>query len=1230
MVSLTSTSSTNQQSSDVQLEAGFMLLQGNLLEDLRDLLSSWLTSHSLRPLENETILVQSNGIAQWLKMALARDEGGCGIAAAIDVDLPGRFLWQVYRSIFANLPKISPYDKAPLTWRLYRLLGDWAQLENKLHQLGEDSSHLEPLAGFLQQDTNPRRLHQLAANLADLYDQYQVYRADWLTAWEKKNNCLITAKGEEIPLEEANLWQAIIWRLLIAEIQADPQLPISDEANPWARASRATIHQAVIAECAKFNLAKRPAQLPRRVVVFGISSLPRQTLDLLHAIAPFTQILVFATNPSQHYWGNLVEGKDLLRREYKRLSERKINPDLNPEDLHIAGNPLLASWGKQGRDYLHLLDEEDAPDTYRHLFTSLDIYRSPLDSSGLEKNSQQTASLLNQLQDDIFELRSLEERQSLASQVDPETDSSLQFITAHSAQREVEILHDQLLHTFSQALAQGEPLAPRDILVMVPDINQYAPFIQAVFGRYSNKYIDQAEARDARFLPFHIADQSQRKQNTLLIALEKLLKLPTSRFTVSELLDLLDTPALRVRYGLAEADLPKLKEWIVGANIRWGLNAEQREQLGLPAQEQNTWLFGLRRLLLGFASGSAAWQGIEPHNEVAGLEAALLGPLAQLLDDLTKTLKQLQQEQTPYAWLTCIEELVARFFVETSKADSQALMSLEAQLENLADVWFYAGIENQQHLDVKQQENFATVPQLALEVIAEEVLSQLDQPNLTQKFLGGAINFATLMPMRAIPFQQIWLLGMNDGDYPRSVRPADFDLMAKDYRPGDRSRREDDRYLFLEALLAARKKLVISWVGRSQRDNSPRPPSVLVGQLRDYLAAGWQLAATSSQAEVELEEKDLLAALTQEHPLQAFSPRYFLQAAENNRLFTYAKEWQPLAHKQQPLEIIHQKETLPPWLPEGSINLSQLRQFLTCPTEALYQQRLKIYNPRQAEVANEVESFSFSGLEAWQIKDILIEQTFKLDLADYPQQLNKSLEQLTRQGVFIEGALGQLTSKEVSQELAELFEIWQEKTSNFRPLASPLTGSFSVVLAAEKLNLELQANKLFSRATANNTEFIQLLVQASNLVESRASYRWRNLVYPWLQHLVAQILTEQPTATYVLSPKGKVIFTGLELAEAQEQLTQLITFWWEGMQAPLPVALNLAMGWLGKQPTDETEQAAALLAAERGYKEDSQYASYFAHHFPSFADLAETAEFTHLIQAIYLPFYQAVKAAKKL
>ena len=326
------------------LSPGFMVVHGNRLDELRSLVVSWMRRYPLAPLENEIALVQSNGIAQWLKLALAEDPqaddmGGCGIAAAIDVQLPGSFMWQLYRMVLGRdeIPPKSLLDKAPLTWRLMRLLPELI-----------DQPHFEPLQRFLTQDTDLRKRYQLAERLADLFDQYQVYRADWLEDWAAGRHQLRNGRGESKPLNPANCWQAELWRALLLDV-----------GEAGMAESRAGVHQRFIERIN--SLEQAPPGLPPRVIVFGISSLPAQALEALAGLARFSQVLLCVHNPCRHHWSDIVADKDLLRNEYKRQARKTGMPvTIDPQTLHQHAHPLLAAWGKQGRDYISLLDSYDS------------------------------------------------------------------------------------------------------------------------------------------------------------------------------------------------------------------------------------------------------------------------------------------------------------------------------------------------------------------------------------------------------------------------------------------------------------------------------------------------------------------------------------------------------------------------------------------------------------------------------------------------------------------------------------------------------------------------------------------------------------------------------------------------------------------------------------------------------------------------------------------------------
>jgi exodeoxyribonuclease V gamma subunit len=576
------------------LAAGLLLIHGNHPEELRDLLVSWMRRHPLTPLESETILVQSSGMAQWLRLALAQDvgngTGGCGIAAGLDLSLPSSFLWDAYRAVLGadEVPEESPFDEARLVWRLMRLLP----------QLLEQQAY-GPLRRFLAEDADLRKRFQLAAALADLYDQYQVYRADWLAAWERGEDVLVRTGGQREPLSEAQRWQACLWRALVQDVAREGQEVSKTQG-------RSAVHEMFLERVKAWPTEDpRPAGLPRRVTVFGISALPRQSLEVLHALSKWVQVLVCVHNPCQHHWADIVPNKHLLRAQSNRQRRRDGMPlELAEDELHLHAHALLAAWGRQGRDYIGLLDEYDSEDArtryqpwFEEIRQRIDLFSSP----GKE-------CLLNQLQDDILELRPLHETRAYWPAVESE-DESIRFHVAHSAQREVEVLHDRLLDAFNK----DETLRPQDVIVMVPDVDTYAPHIRAVFGLL--------DGDDPRHIPFRIADLGRRRNDPLVDALARLLELPRGRLAASDVLGLLEVSALRRRFGIADEALPLLQRWIQGANVRWGLHAEHRASLDLPkTATAHTWLFGLRRMLLGYAVGATSpdWHDIEPFDEIGG------------------------------------------------------------------------------------------------------------------------------------------------------------------------------------------------------------------------------------------------------------------------------------------------------------------------------------------------------------------------------------------------------------------------------------------------------------------------------------------------------------------------------------------------------------------------------------------------------------------------------------
>ncbi|MBK5355427.1 exodeoxyribonuclease V subunit gamma [Pseudomonas sp. TH41] len=1145
------------------LKPGFMIIHSNRLDDLRALAVSWMQRYPLAPLENEVVLVHSNGIAQWLKLALAEDTqaGGCGIAAALDVQLPASFLWQAYRSVLGadSTPENSPLDKTPLNWRLMRLLP---------HLLAKPN--FQSLQRFLEQDDDLRKRHQLAERLADLFDQYQVYRADWLEDWAAGRDQLRQINGAPRPLNADNLWQAELWRELLADV-----------GEGALEQSRAGVHKRFISRLQVVGQA--PVGLPRRVVVFGISSMPAQVLEALAMLSRFSQVLLCVHNPCRHHWIDIVPDKDLLVHQYKRQQHKVSGSVSGTDPLHQQSQPLLAAWGKQGRDYINLLDSYDDPSSYRHLFDDVNGGRIDLFSE------EDAPTLLAQLQDDILELRPLGESRENWAPVLPESDRSIRFHVAHSAQREVEILHDQLLARFSA----NPELSPRDVIIMVPDINAYAPHIEAVFG--------QVPYQDPRYIPFTLADQGQRGREPLLIALEHLLKLPQSRFAVSDILDLLDVPALRARFGVAEADLPILHRWIEGSGIRWGLDGAQRESLDMPAGlEQNTWRFGLRRMLLGYAAGKGpALDGIEPYDEVSGLEAALAGPLLTLLDHLEIARIDLQQPAPPKLWVERLQSLLKVFFLPVDEADEL----LVNQLLRLLEDW----------LKTCDQAQFdEPVP---LSVVHETWLVGMDQGGLSQRFLAGAVNFCTLMPMRAIPFKVVCLLGMNDGDYPRQQSHVDFDLMRHDYRPGDRSRREDDRYLLLEAVLSAREQLYVSWVGRNIRDNSERVPSVLIGQLRDHLSAGWRLNGNPDDS------RALNKALTLDHPLQPFSPSYFAHLPGPDGLFTYSHEWREVHAVADDAQATIE---LTPLQQDIALSLRQLSGFLRDPVAAFFQQRLKVHFDSDELTSRDEEPFELDALENWQHQDALSQALKRWVEEKYqPEQtiteLDHHVQRLQREGKLPLAGFGSLSAAKLSDPLPDLLARYHARLQEWSQLEPG-----QVEMKCEPTDTSPGFTDWLGGMRRNAQGQLAYVQLDSKKLCTDDSYRWHNLVRPWVRHLALQLGAE-PCTTILVSLNGDVVFPALEKSTAQEHLQTLLQLWGEGMCQPLPVGCKTAFAWLTKANGDEAKALEEARGAfEGGYMSTGEVESSAAlrRAYSDFDALCADGRFTVFAERLYGPLFR--------
>lgn len=1094
---------------------GFMVLHGNRLEDLRDVLTQFVRSQPLPPLVPEVILVQSNGMKHWLEMALA-DDAALGICAATHMELPGTYLWHIYRQVLGSeaVPVHMPFDKASLLWRLMRLLPALVNA-NPLYA---------PLARYLVGDENGMRLYQLSQQIADVFDGYQSYRADWLSDWVAGKDVLRDASGATVPLDAVHGWQAQLWR----DIRADVGVAMED-------ASRAGVHARFMSQLAARiqhrTLAGLPlAGLPARIVVFGISSLSMQTVEALALLGQATQVLMLVQNPCQYFWGDVV-----------------------------GGHPLLASWGKQGRDYLHLLDGFDRRPDYASRFQRVDVFVDPL--SMADKPTQ-----LAQMQSAILHMEPLPETPWALAQ----GDASVTVVSTHSALREVEVLHDRLWDWF-----EADPqLHAREVMVMVPDIESFAPHIHAVFGRFGSGH--------PRHIPYSVADTSVR-QTPLVKALEQLLRLPNARITLVEWTTLLEVEEVRTRFDLSPADVVQLQQWLSNAGVRWGLDASHRMHWGVPEQEgidQNTWAFGLRRLLLGYAVGDGQlWGTTLSQAGIGSLDAELVSRLLRWVDAVQCTLIGLRGDKTPDQWCVALSDLVERFFLAGDDAQEDAISRLLEPLEQWQKACEEAGLQ-------------AALP---LEIVSAHWLSQLSSSSLQQRFFGGGVQFGTLMPMRSIPFKRICLLGMNDGDYPRPSAARDFDLMAQSWRVGDRSRREDDRYLLLEAILSARQGLYISWQSHRATDNAEQPPSVLIAQLLDYLNAAWS-APRAAQLQ----------------PLQPYSKAYFQQGTGFS---TFDDAWARVHHADATADVplAPQADAVSRQVPKA-LGLDDVRRLLRQPVEVFFRGRLGVQFDALPDVQQELEPFALQGLERYQVGQSL------LQAADSAT----ALQALPFSGQLPMAAFGTAEASKLARELS----VVQERAAPWRAQYPCQAHTLTIALELDGTVLTGSVAGLWSMQPVGTTDgaphtwgpLLQLGQRLGAVLEGGRSDRVARahvVAALWANHLVLCASGYMVTSVQ-LGLDGHVEFAPVPPASARALLQELIGVYAEAWKRPLPVACKTAWAFLHAQSAaDKDPHAAASAIFEGGPMQNAERvdSAYLARAFGAYAELA--SELPHWAQAVY-------------
>lgn len=1049
----------------------FHLYQSNKIEALLAQLVKLLLQQETSPLKSQTVVVENPGLAHWLKMQLANS---LGIAANIEFPMPSRFFWQIQRSIQPDLDEESVFSKDTLTWLILECL-ETSELLNQ--------PSFELLNTYLNDhDSNPvsdqqqaLKRYQLATTIADLYDQYLVFRPDWIEAWQQNN-----FQMDSEPLGD-QVWQAQLW-LEILKLAEQKQLSTQHRATMLNDFMQA------------LKQGENKQALPSDVILFGFSALPKHQVETLSVLSNNMDVHLLTPNPSMHYWGDVIDEtvQAKLRMKHKSV------------ELADAGNDLLASLGTMGKDFQRMLLEIERIEEQPMFFDSQD------------------KSVLCVIQNQILNLQQAKDSQTI---IEP-TDKSLQIVGCHSATREVEVLHDHLLNIFSTTTME-----PQDIVVMIPDVASYAPYIDAVFNS------------SGFHIPYSISDRPVQAEHPLIAAFIALLELPNGRLTFSDVMSLLEVPSVYRAYGINEAHLPKLKSWVIDAGVRWGFDGEQRQKQGLPSWEQNTWLYGFKRLLMGYAVNSHELvNGISPIKNIEGLDASLLGPLIQFVNGLHDFMLETEQPLSAHKWSEYLHRILNVSF-DVNDAEQPVVEHIYQAIEN----W------------VSSIQRVSYEAPLPFSVLADGLKQGLQRQTGSQHFMVGKVNFCTLLPMRSIPFKVVAVLGLNDQDYPRSVTPNSLDLMRFKRRIGDRSRRDEDRYLFLEAILSARESLWLSYKSRDQKEDKPLTPSVVLAELLDYLQEGF-VCDDGAQP---------LKKLFTQHPLQPFNESYYLS---NSPLFSFNKDWlaahdSELASKELTGEnVLPKRESFE----QSEILLDDLVTFYQNPSKFYLNKQLNASLSIWAESQEDDEPFDLDALTLFKMKQDLLDSAMT-DMANHGECSVRAQHQTSVAGKLAYGEIGEKQWQSLQVAIAPLLQQCESHMleKNKQPLEINLP-FYSLFSDTDKI-AEAVPKETLSILKANTQTPISVLGWVSHTYQEQlvhvvpSKLKAKHVIKLLLEHSMLSAMGHQfharlvcQDAVLTIAPKAKV--------QAMEYIKPLLEQFLLAQLHPLPLLPETA--WQSIRPAN--------------------------------------------------------------
>ncbi len=1036
------------------------------------------------PLATEVIAVPSRGIERWISQELSLRLGGGalgsdGVCANVAFPFPGRLIRDAVAAGSGIDPDDDPWLPGPLTWPLLSIVDE----DPKAPMLGPLRAHVGAPRGD-SDDADPSRRLSAVRHLADLFDRYSVHRPDMVCRWREGID--VDADGALLPARHG--WQPALWRAVRERID----LPSFAERRASAIAA----------------LREDLLDLPPRLAMFGLTTLPATYLQVVAAIGAHRDVHLLLLHPSRDLWDRVAAAVAVDLPDHPATSALPLRDD--DPTATLPRNPVLRSWGRDIRELQLTAPLAAATLTHHDLAPHVDT---------------DDRSLLHRLQDDVRADRHPGARPDEGKPRLRPDDRSVQVHDCHGRLRQVEVLRDAVLHL----LADDPTLELRDVIVMCPDIEIFAPLITAVFGAdavTADRTDDDATAADAPpALRVRLADRALRRTNPVLEVVSRVLELVDARVTASDVLDLVSRAPVRRRFGFGDDDLDALETWVGDLQIRWGFDADHRRRQGLPRLDAHTWAAGLRRLLLGAAMADEDLRlvgGVAPYDGLEGQATDLAGRLVELVARLEDAVAGLAKPRPIDAWRDAITK-AADQLTTTGRDDTWQRLQLHRILDDLVDEATIGG---------------QTCPvALSLAELRVVLAVQLaGRPSITSHRTGD-LTFSTLVPMRSVPHRVACLLGMDDGVFPRTTVPDSDDLLGQAPRVGDRDPRSEDRQLLLDALMAATDTLVVTYAGRDVRTNEDRPPAVPVDELLDAIDRTVGVDHGRPRDHVVIR-----------HPLTDHDPRNFTDTGLGSAAAPWGFDTAALAAAQArvgertPARPFVETPLWP--LPGDAIALDDLVDFLAHPARAFVRQRLGLSLPGDdGETPSEAIPSTLRGLDAWRVGDAIVGAWLDGEDAE------RAIEVIRARGLVPPGELA-----------ADDLRTVRDHAERIVVLCERIGVTAATLRVGTDVDVELPDGRRLTGTVPDTVAAGLLSVGYSRVSPRRRLATWAR----WLA-LVAHDPTSEPRAVTVgrhAWKRNRAQASVLEPARlphddlrhsATELLARLVDLYDRGMRAPIPL-----------------------------------------------------------------------------